>query len=110
MGGNMKRILSIVIIVVIILSLVGCGGNDLLGTWKMDMSEETPDLGIDLTIAFTEDKMEIMGMEFEYEVKGDKILVDMFGEGEEEMQFKVNGDKLTLTTDGEEQILNRVKE
>jgi hypothetical protein len=51
-----------------------------------------------------------MGLEFDYEIKGDNILVDMFGEGEEEMQFKVKGDELILTTDGEEQILTRVKE
>ncbi|MEA1975483.1 MAG: hypothetical protein U9N10_08040 [Bacillota bacterium] len=115
----MKRIISIVILIVMILSLVACGGNDLIGKWEMvyDKEEEgdfgltVDDLGIDLSITFTEDTMEMMGMSFDYKIKNGKIMVKLFGEEEEAMEFDIKGDKMILTSsDGEAQEFIRVKE
>ena len=110
----MKRIVSIVIVIVMVLSLVACGGNDLVGKWQMVMSEEDMEagaaLGIELSITFTEDTMEMMGMTFDYKIKNGQIMVKLFGEEEEAMDFDIKGDKLILTADGEAQEFVRVKD
>ena len=105
----MKKVLSILVIAMLMLSLVGCGGNDLIGQWKIEDSEEMEALGIELVVTFTEDTMEMMGMAFDYEIKGNKIILSMMGQ-EEEMEFKINGDELTLIADGEEQVFIRVED
>jgi len=109
----MKKAMSVALILLILISLVGCGGgNDLIGKWQIDLEEydENNSLGIDLSITFTEEKWIMMGMEFDYEIKGDKIVVQLFGAEPEEINYKINGDKLKLFIEGEETNFVRVKD
>lgn len=106
----MKKIFTSLLVFVLVLSLVACGGkNELIGTWKVEDNQELESMGLDLRITFTEDTMEMMGMSFDYEIKGKILVLNMNGQ-EEKIEFEVNGDELTLIADGERQVLIRVKE
>lgn len=102
----MRRVLGIVLIVMLLLSLVSCGNNDLIGKWRLEGTEE---LGMELIMEFTEDEMIFFGVGTPYEVKGNSIVVEMDGV-KETIDFKVDGDQLTFSAEGEEQIFIRVEE
>jgi len=102
----MKRIVSLLLVALIIMSLVACGNDDLYGAWRLDGAE---DLGIEILMTITEDHMEILGMPFEYTIKGNKIIIKN-EEGDEEITFKVSGDTLTFSAGDEEQTFTRVEE
>ena len=105
----MKKLLGLMMIGVLVFTMVACSNaDDLIGTWQFEDNDELVELGLDFTITFTEDTMEMMGVKVNYEVKDNEIVV----QGETEtVEFKVKGDKLTLIgPDGEEQVLIRVEE
>lgn len=102
----MKRLISIVMILVIALSLVACGDNELVGKWLLDGSEE---IGMEIIMEFTEDEMIFFGVGTPYEIKGNQIVITFDGE-EEFAEFEVKGDTLTFSADGEEQTFTRVKD
>lgn len=109
----MKKTLTMVVsILLIAVLLVGCSAKSkLIGSWEGDFE------GVDATYTFEKGgkgEVEVSGMsfDFEWEVKGDKlnIKMDMMGEEvEEESEFKVKGNTLTLI-DGDDEIeLKKVK-
>lgn len=102
----MRRILSLLLVLVLVLSFVSCGKDDIIGVWE---AKDTADLGMSITVEFTEDKMEMMGISMDYELDGDTIILNFMGE-ETEMEYKVKGDTLTLTVDGDAQEFVKVKD
>ncbi len=102
----MKKVISLVLILVLVLSMVACGSKELVGKWEVadDMG-----LGISMVLEFTEDQIDMFGMKVDYKVKGNTIIVEAEGE-EGEMEYKIDGDTLTLTVDGESMELKRVDE
>lgn len=102
----MKRILSLVVLFALVLSLVACGGDDLVGKWEV---KDDMGLGITMVLEFTKDQIDMFGMKVDYKVKGNTIIVEAEGE-EGEMEYKIDGDTLTLTVEGESMELTRVKE
>lgn len=105
----MKKVYVLLVAIAMIFSLVACSGNNLVGSWEVEGNEELIALGLDLTITFTEEEMAMLDVSFPYRVEKDQLIIDMMGQ-EEIMTFNVDGDILTLSLDGEDQIFNRVKE
>lgn len=94
---NLARILAMALVVVMVLSLAGCGAaSKIKGEWKASV------MGIPMTMEFDgkEVTTSVMGEEetFEYEVKGDKLVIDG-----EETAFEFDGrNTLILDMDGME--------
>lgn len=105
----MKRVLSLILIMMLVLALVACGGDDLIGKWEAKDVKDMEDIGLSLTVEFTENQMKMMGIDLDYEVKGDNIILNFMGQ-EQEIAYKVSGDTLTLTVDGVSQEFKRVDE
>ena len=113
------RIIGIFVAVVLLLSALGCGGGGgraaLYGKWAL----EDPTSGMTLEFEFKQDGTLTIGasgitFDMKYEFVDDDTIkltgADMLTGGETaEMDFKVDGDKLTLTVEGESQVLNKVK-
>ena len=102
----MKRIVILLLIAMIIMSLVACGNDDLYGTWRLDGAE---DLGVEILMTITEDQMEILGMPFDYTLKGNKLIIKN-KDGDEEIGYKVSGETLTFTSGDEVQTFTRAEE
>ena len=114
------RILGVFVAVVLLLSALGCGGAAsgraaLYGKWGY----EEPSSGMTIEFEFKQDGTLTMGasgitfdMKYEF-VDDDTIkIVDetgMFGGEDATMDFKVNGDTLSLTVEGETMDLKKVK-
>ena len=105
----MKKVIVLLTIIVLVLSLVACGANGLVGVWEVEGNEELEALNLDLSITFTKDEMTMMEVTFPYTTDKDQLIIDMMGQ-EEIIVFKVDGNKLTLTLDGQDQVFNRVVE
>jgi uncharacterized lipoprotein YehR (DUF1307 family) len=112
MEENMKtiRITACVLLAVVLLTaMVSCGGASIVGTW---VAEEA---GVEITMEFGADgkgKMGTMGMNIDttYKVNGNTVEVTMSMMGMEQTQeftYKVEGNKLYLTADGETQEFTR---
>ena len=106
------RIAAILLIAVMGLNLVACGGKSaLVGKWEIE------DSGMKMIWEFTKDDKLIMSIdgyedfatEGTYKVKGNKITVSFDGEDANEGTFKVKGDTLTITVDDESQEFKKVK-
>ena len=98
----MKRTVCLVMAVLLLaVSLCACGGNKLVGTWVGKME------GVEISMTFDKDgegKMESMGIisiDFEYEVKNNKLILSLEGEESDPIDFKVSGKTLSLEVDGE---------
>ena len=105
----MKKTLTMVVsILLIAVLLVGCSAKSkLVGKWEMEES------GITMTFTFEKDgkgSMEAFGQseDFEWEVKGKKLVIDYDGE-KEESEFKIKGDTLTIIDGDDELELKKVK-
>ena len=104
----------------------------IVGTWKVNLdemegaedAEDMEDAGIsfnlDILYTFEDDgtgSVTALGMtvDFEYAIEGNKLSLTMTVDGETETEsgtFKLEGDKLTLYTEGDEEdvtVLERVK-
>lgn len=132
----MKKLVAILLVAVMALSFAACGKkNPIVGTWAMDFSEELAKLDED-TKAFMEEaginfadyvfefkfnadgtghatiKMgeENESADFTYTAKDGKLTMTATVEGETQTQdfdYKLDGDVLTMTKDGESQVLKR---
>lgn len=106
----MKKTLTMVVsILLIAVLLVGCSAEKkIIGSWEGEFD------GMKGTFTFEKDgKGEIsaegISIDFDYEIDGKKLKIELFGE-EGECEFKVSGSKLTLIgEDGEESVLKKVK-
>ena len=108
----MKRFIILMLITAMVLTLVACGGSDIVGKWE---AKDDMGLGISIVMEFTESKMIMMGIEMDYEVKGDAIIISFEGQ-EQEGTYSVDGDVLSITFidpesgEGSTQEFNRVEE
>jgi hypothetical protein len=113
------RVLSAFVAMILLLSALGCGGGAsgraaLYGKWGL--TDEAS--GLTMEFEFKQDGTLTLGvsgmtvdMKFEF-VDDDTIKLtgaDVLGGSDTTMDFKVEGDKLTLTVDGESQVLTKVK-
>lgn len=105
----MKKIIVLLMLITLVISITACSSSGLVGTWEVENSEELEALGLDLSITFTEDEMTMVGVTFPYTTDKDQLIINMMGQ-EDIIGFKVSGDELTLTLDGQEQVFNRVVE
>lgn len=110
---NLARILAMALIVVMALSLVGCGlNNKLKGEWEGSLEMEG--IEAEVTLEFDgkdEVKMTVYAKEYdfkesdtlEYEVDGKELIIDG-----EEVEYEFDGrNTLILDMDGEELELTR---
>lgn len=105
----MKKLVCLALVAMMTLSLVACGGSDIVGEWTMEEN------GITTTYKFEDDGKGSVGasgftMDFEYETDGDEITlkISFMGATEESKgTFEIDGDTLKLTIDGETQELTR---
>lgn len=114
------RILSAFVAMVLLLAALGCGGGAsgraaLYGKWEYADAAS----GLTMQFEFKQDGTLTLGasgitfdMKYEF-VDDDTIkLTDsemLTGASDTTMDFKVEGDKLTLTADGQAQVLTKVK-
>ncbi len=112
----MKKTLALVFAVLMCVSvLVACGSSSkgIVGTWTATEDGQTVDM------TFKADgklSMTMMGVNVEgtYTAKDGKLsaTVSLMGQTQEifeDVEYKVDGDKLAITVDGDTQILNRKK-
>ena len=106
-----RKILSIALLLVLIISVTGCGKNqknELVGTWKNDTYFE----GYEFIYTFNEDgtgKYDAAGtvMNFTYKVNGNKISFEYTDEDMETLDttFSIDGDTLTVKDSENEDVL-----
>jgi len=113
----MKKILSVCVAMMLMLTLVACGGkkdDTIIGKWESVESIE----GITMTYDFQkDDKMVItmsgISVDGTYKLDGDKITMEMSVAGQKQElgtgTYKIDGDKLTITLENESQDFKRVK-
>ena len=91
---NLARILALALVVIMTLSLVGCGtASKFKGEWAGEI------LGMEFTMEFGKDELtttiSYMGEEesntVDYEVKGDKLYID-----DEEVEYEFDGRKTLI--------------
>ena len=105
---KIKRLFAALLLAALTLTLTACGSK-LEGKW-------TPDMGVDVTMEFTDDhkvtiKMTLFGgseeMQGEWKEKDDQLIMTVDGDTQT-LTWQVKGKKLTLTSeDGETMILKR---
>ncbi len=109
-----KRLVSLVAALVMVMSLVACGGEKgLVGTWEVSADIDGQEISAGYTFESNGDcSVNAMGitMDGTYKTDGDKITITVSFMGVETSQegtYKVDGDTLTLTIDGETGTLKR---
>lgn len=115
MKRTAKILLSVLVILSILASFAACGSKGPSGTYElvsMEMDGETVDadmlkeFGVEATITFNSDgtgSVDMMGDKEEFTWKGNTLTAD---DGEE-ISFKLEGDKLTLESDGEKMVFSK---
>lgn len=88
----MKKVLSLLLVMMLVFSLVACGDDDLIGKWEDEDG---------MQYEFTKDQMKVAGMSVDYSVDGNKMTISFMGE-EETGLFKVKGDELYMYEDGQD--------
>lgn len=110
---KLVRILALALVVLTVFScLTACGGKKIVGKWELSESGITMvwDFQKDGTLVMTAKGMDGLKMEGSWEVKGDKLKLNIEGEDDgEECNFKIKGKKLTIDADGEKIVLTKVK-
>lgn len=110
---KLARVLAVVMVLVMALSLVGCGLADKLeGKWKGTYEQDG--IEVDILFEFNKEKGELKNtislgeisedQTFSYETVGDTLLI----EGDE-VEYTIDGDKLTLTKNGTTFKLEKVE-
>ena len=114
MKRTAKILLSVLVILSILACLAACGSKGPSGTYNlvsMEMDGEKVDAdmlkeyGLEVTITFNADgtgNVNMMGEKEEFEWKGNTITADG-----EEINFTLNGNKLTLEQDGETMVFSK---
>ena len=120
----MKKWIAIVLVAMMALALVACGGKGakgegIVGTWKLADGEGEAQqavqmilaMGGTMTFTFNEDgtghmKMDVMGQQqdqdFNYTIENNQIVIDGAG-----ADYKLDGDKLTIQVEGMAMIFDR---
>ncbi len=101
----MKRIISVLIILMMVTVMVSCGDDDLIGSWIVKDQASMASV----MVTFTDEKMDLFGMEVAYETKNNQIVIAFMGQ-EQKIDYKVKGDVLTLEVEGQALEFERVKE
>ncbi len=109
----MKRIIALLITAVTsIMLLCSCSTDiSIVGKWSAEIIHE--EIIIDTTYTFHDDMtgnvcMDGLDVDFTYETDGDKIIMKTGGISTT-MTYAINGDTLTLTSEGETVEFTRVK-
>lgn len=114
MKRTAKILLSVLLILSILSCLAACGSKGPSGTYNlvsMEMDGETIDadtlkeFGMEVTITFNSDgtgSIDMAGDKEEFEWKGNTITADG-----EEIEFRLDGSKLTLEQDGETMVFSK---
>lgn len=94
-----KRISAMLLATTMVLGLASCGSSDPMeGTWKVNGGSAG---GQEVTA----EQLESFGMDMTMECKDGKITVSMSQDGEESQEgegtYKVDGDKVTLESNGD---------
>ena len=109
-----KILLSVLLILSILSCLAACGSKGPSGTYNlvsMETDGETIDadtlkeFGMEVTITFNSDgtgSIDMAGDKEEFEWKGNTITADG-----EEIEFRLDGSKLTLEQDGETMVFSK---
>lgn len=109
-----KRLVSLVAALVMVMSLVACGSNsEFVGTWEC--TTEANGQSITTRYEFKSNGdcvMSVAGLtiECEYETDGDKLIfsIEVLGvETTEEWTYKIDGNTMTLTKDGQSTVLKK---
>ncbi len=107
------RLLALVLVAVMTLSLVACGGleSKLAGKWKGTAEESG--MKVNVTFEFDDEKKELtmevslMGITqdetVDYEVDGDKLIIDG-----EEVEYELDGDNLIIKSEDSSFDLTKV--
>ena len=117
---NLKKILSLVLCLMMAAVLLTSCSKSLKGTWELVDAddEEMMEADVSMIMEFTKDEVTLTIKEgrysesdtAEYEVDDDKIIVKHDYDGyiyEEEWEYKIKGNKLTLITEGGEMTFKR---
>ena len=114
MKRTAKILLSVLLILSILSCLAACGSKGPSGTYNlvsMETDGETidadtlKDFGMEVTITFNSDgtgSIDMAGDKEEFEWKGNTITADG-----EEIEFRLDGSKLTLEQDGETMVFSK---
>lgn len=86
----MKKKIVIIVLIIMILSLVGCKKDTLIGVWYDESSGQI--------LTFTDDTCEFSNVKVDYKTEEDKLIF-ISDEGEDIMIYKLEGDSLTFMFD-----------
>ena len=101
----MKKIGFILILLLLSLTLMACGNDDIIGKWNLDEAEA---LGIELIMTVTDDQIEVLGEYYDYSISGRMITIEN-DESTVEAEFSIKGDTLTLGTGDDSQVYSRIE-
>ena len=102
----MKKILAIVMVLLLAVSLVGCGGDDNLGQYALkNASVNGVEVSLDKLAPFIQQFIgEQVDLEGGYVVlkDGGSAEINLIGEFTEQCSYKIEGDKITFGYEGQE--------
>lgn len=109
-----KRLVSLLAALVMVMSLVACGGEKgLVGTWEASADIDGQEVSAGYTFESNGDcSMNALGLTLDgtYKTDGDKLIITISMMGMEQSQeytYKVDGNTLFLTMDGEKAEFKR---
>lgn len=105
-AGLFKVVGIAVLLIGIVLAVGACGGGEdsIVGTWASDDGAETVTINDDGTMSVDDGSTTY---EFTYEDKDGGLVLSMAGIEAGTIQYKLDGDTLTLTADGEDTVYKR---
>jgi uncharacterized lipoprotein YehR (DUF1307 family) len=103
----MKKLMSLLLLLLLVLSLVACSSESIVGEWNPEGVEELEGFEEALMV-ITDTEMIILGAAIPYTLDGNKITITTEG-SEETINYSFDGDKLILSAGGETQTFIRVK-
>ena len=117
----MKKVLSVLCVLVLVVMLTACGKKTMVGTYKlieMEANGEKADakmletLGIKMELVVNDDKTAVLKMDGEQDEKltyNDKEFIGKDEETGEDMSisYTLDGKKLTLSKDGEKMVFEK---
>lgn len=116
--NKISRVLIAFVAMVLLLSALGCGSSSrdgLYGKWELkDQASNTTmifEFKQDGILSLSIPDVNTVAIQYQF-VDDDTIKLigaDFLGGGESNMDFKIEGDQLTLTFEGQPEVLTRVK-
>ncbi len=101
----MKKFVSILLVMVLMLSLMACSNDSIIGKWNPEGVEDLEEALMEIT----ETEMIILGAAIPYTLDGSKIIIETDGD-DEVIDYKIEGDKLIFSADEETQVFIRFKD